>query len=125
MLRGRAVEPVQRREEHEVVPGRLTFVETGLLREDPDRGADLRVLPSEAVARDLRCSGRRTDERAQQAQRRRLARAVRPEEAEDLALTHLEIEPVDRDERAEALRELLGAYHSVHAASLLAHRPYP
>ena len=80
----------------------------------PTARADLGVLPPEAEAGDLRGPRRRPDERAEEAQRRRLARAVRSEEAEHLALAHLEVESVDGDEIAESLRELLGANDGLH-----------
>src|SRR5687767_3451606 len=109
-----AVEPVQRCEEHEVVPGGLALVQPGLLGEDADRRADLRILPTQAETCDIRGAGRRADECAQEAQRRRLAGSVRTEETEDLALADLEVESIDGDEIAEALRELLGTDHGLH-----------
>src|SRR5688572_7856526 len=111
---GRAVESVQRGEEHEVVPGGLALVQPRLLGEDADRRADLRILPPQAETRDIRGAGRGADERAQEAQRRGLACSVRTEEAEDLALADLEVESIDGDEIAEALRELLGTDHGLH-----------
>src|SRR5439155_13718954 len=114
--RGRTVEAVERRVEDEVLPCRLPLVEAGLLGEDADLRADLPVLAAEAEPRDLRATRRRRDERAQQAQRRRLARAVRSEVAEDLALAHLEVDAVDRGERAESLGQLLGAEDRLHDA---------
>ena len=108
-VRGRLVQAVQRREEHQVVPGRLALVHARLLGEDADRRADLGVVLPEGVPRDLGAAGGRRDECAQQAQRGRLARAVRPEVAEHLALAHLEVDAIDRGEQAELLRELVGA----------------
>jgi hypothetical protein len=116
--RRRAVEAVQRRVEDQVVPRGLTFVQAGLLGEDPDRCADLRVVAPETEAADLGAPGRGRDERAQQTQGRGLAGPVRPEVAEHLALVHLEVDAVDRGERAEALRELVGAEDCAHAPSL-------
>src|SRR5688572_16086487 len=110
----RAVEPVERGEEHEVVPGGLALVQPRLLGEDADRRADLRVLPAQAETCDVRGAGRRPDECAQEAQRRRLAGSVRTEEAEDLALVDLEVESVDGDEIAESLRKVLGTDHGLH-----------
>src|SRR5258708_3655405 len=107
--RRRAVEPEQRREEQEVLLGGLPLVEAGLLGEDADRGPDLLVLPAEAVTGDLGGPAGRRDERAEQAQGRGLARAVRAEEAEDLALSHLEVQLLDGGQTLESLRQPLCA----------------
>ena len=63
--RGRAAQAVERRVEDEVLPCRLALVEAGLLGEDADLRADLRVLAAEAEPRDLGATRRRRDERAQ------------------------------------------------------------
>src|SRR5205823_9066067 len=104
--------------EDEVVPCGLALVQARLLGEDADRGADLGVVAPEAVAADLSVPRRRRDERAQEPQRRRLARAVRSEVPEDLAFSHLEIDGIDRGERSEALRELVRLEDRPHAPSL-------
>src|SRR6266542_6518911 len=117
---GRAIESVHRREEHEVVPGGLPFVEAGLLGEDAHGGADLRVVLAQDVTCHLGAPGRGRDEGTQEAQSGGLSRAVRTQEAEDLAFPYLEIEAVDGGERAESLRQLFGADDGLHRSSLLA-----
>ena len=110
-------------EEEQIVLGRLTLIETGLLGEDADRRPDLLVLPAEAVARDLRGPAGRRDERAQEPQGRGLARPVGPKETEDLALAHLEIEILDRGETVEALRQSISAQHHTHGVSVFRSGP--
>jgi hypothetical protein len=112
------VEPVEGRVEDQVVPGRLALVQAGLLGEDADRRADLRVVAPQPIAADLRAPGGRGDERAEEAQRGGLARAVRPQVTEDLTLAHLEVDAIDRRQGAKALRELVGAKDGAHAPSL-------
>ena len=56
----------------------------------------------------------RTDEIEQQTGRRRLARAVRPEETEDLARPDLEVDPDDPAGLAVVLGQLLCADDGVH-----------
>src|SRR5207249_506927 len=101
----------------EVVPGRLALVEAWLLSEDPDGRADLRIVPAEAKPGDLRGPGARRDERAQQPQGRCFAGAVGSEEAEDLALVHVEIDAVNRGEGAEPLGQFLRADDALHSGS--------
>jgi hypothetical protein len=90
------------------------LVQARLLGEDPHRGADLRVLATEAESGDLRGSGRRRDERAEQPQGRRFACAVGSEEAEDLAFAHVEIDAVHRCECPESLGQFLCADDGLH-----------
>jgi uncharacterized protein (DUF2141 family) len=50
--------------------------------------------------------------------RRRLARAVRPEEGEDLAALHLEVDPGDRVQVAVALLQPANGDDRLHASSV-------
>ena len=113
-FRHRGRKPVQGGVKDEVVPGRLPLVEARLLGEDPDRRADLGVLAAEPESGDLGGPRARRDERAEEAQGRRFARAIGSEEAEDLALVHVEIDAVHRGEVAESLGQLLGADDGLH-----------
>ncbi len=74
--------------------GRQVIVEVRVLRQVPDSALDLDV--AHRPAEDLRAAGRRKDELHEQLQRRGLTRAVRTEEAEDLALADLEGQAVER-----------------------------
>src|SRR3954464_1336261 len=49
-------------------------------------------------------------------EQRGLAAAVRPDDAEDLALVHLERDAVDRMNAAETLRDIADVEHRTHAA---------
>ena len=67
-------------------------------------------------AHDLGPAGGGMDEPEQQAQRRRLAGAVRAEEPEDLPLFDVERQRVERDQIAEALRQSLGPDRRGHSS---------
>ena len=64
------------------------------------QAADFRALEADRA-------GARAQSAGDQIERRALARAVRPDEAEDLALAHFEGHLVDRQESSEALGEPL------------------
>ena len=115
--RDRGLEAVERGVEDQVVPGRLALVEARLLSEDPDGRADLRIVPAEAKPGDLRGPGARRDKGAEQPQGRCFAGAVGSEEAEDLALVHVEIDAVNRGEGAEPLGQFLRADDALHSGS--------
>ena len=69
-------------------------------------------------AEHLGAAGGRTDEVEQDAHRRRLARAVGPEEAEDLALGDLEVELDDASVLAVGLGQAFGLDDGGHGTSL-------
>ena len=69
------------------------------------RRAHLGPLPDHVVSRDASGTGGRRQERGQHVDGRRLARAVRPEEAVDLARVDHQADPVDRAIAAELLDE--------------------
>src|SRR5206468_3311527 len=73
----------------------------GALGEDADPLADL-GRAGLRDARDREAAARRLEDRGQDTDRRRLAGAVRAEDAEDLARVGLEAEIVDGDERPVA-----------------------
>ena len=78
-------------------------VERGLLQRGADRRAHLRALAHDVVAADRRAAARRRQQRRQHQHGRRLAGAVGPEEAVDLARRDGEVDPVDG---ARSLAEL-------------------
>ena len=94
--------------EVEVLLDREILVEREVLGHVADRGAQALGVARHAVAEHLRRAGGRLEEPHQHAHERRLARAVRPEAAEDLAPPHGEVDAVDGDARAEAAREPAG-----------------
>ena len=70
-------------------------VERGLLQRGPDRRTDLRPFVDHVEPGDAGGAGRRREERREHVHSRRLPRAVRPEEAVDLAGRDVEVDPVD------------------------------
>ncbi len=101
----RRVEAVQPAEELEVGRRRQLVVQARRLGQDPDPGADRLGLVDDIEPVDAGVSLARRDERGQHPDRRRLARAVRAEEAQDLAPEHVEIHPADRPEVPESPAE--------------------
>src|SRR5213594_2226929 len=69
--------------------------------------AHLRGLFDDVVSHDTGGSRRRRDQGVEHSNQRALARAVRPENPEDLAVRHREIEIVVRDELPELLCQVL------------------
>jgi hypothetical protein len=92
----RAGESVQRGLEAQVLAAGEQRVERRLLQRGADHAADLRSLAGDVVAADARAAARRRQQRGEHVHRRRLARAVRPEEAVDLARLDPQVDPVDR-----------------------------
>ena len=115
---------MQTRMELEILPDREILIEIHMLRHDPDELLDrVRVRRSLLpVVEDP--PGRRLREQREHADRRRLARAVRPEQAEHLAALHRKREAVHRRLpghaahlilMAEALRQRLQLHHWLHS----------
>ena len=103
-MRVRRAVAVERRAQLEVAPAGQVRVEARRLDEARDaverRHAGLRVAAEQPHA-----ARGRADEAEHHPQRRRLAGAVGPEVAEDVAGQHGEVDAVDRDELAVALDE--------------------
>ena len=74
--------------EHEILAAGAVLVDARVLRHVADRAPDGAGLAADVVARDLRPAGVHPAQRGEDADGRRLARAVRTEQAEDLALAH-------------------------------------
>ena len=70
-------------------------VERGLLQRGADRAAHLGALRDDVEARDARLAGGGRQQRREHEHSRRLARAVWPEEAVDLARRHPQVDAVD------------------------------
>ena len=94
---------VEARVHREVVLDRDVDVEVVELRHDAHLGPGRLGVAGQLVAEHAQLA--RVGDRlaGEQPHRRRLAGAVGPEQAEADALGHLEVEPVDRRDRAEAL----------------------
>ena len=98
------VPPVDRH----VLTHRQLEVERVLLRDDAEPRADLGPVLLGIETENAERPARRWGDAADHAHRRALARAVRPEEAERLALLHVKVDPVDGDEVVEALHQTAG-----------------
>src|SRR6059036_3496169 len=99
---------VNPRVEIEILGDRQVLVYPDLLSHVPDPLLDLLGRDGDVESRDQRRPGGRLEQPAQHADRRRLAGAVRTEQAEDFARLDAEGEGIDRGERAEAPREVAG-----------------
>ena len=96
-------QPVAAGEEVEVLPDLHVVVDAegvGHVADDPPRGGR---LAADRDAADEGVAGGRREERGEHAQRRRLACAVRPHQAEDLVLADDQVEPADGEGAVEAL----------------------
>src|SRR5688572_23689847 len=90
-----------------VLHDRQVVVQTELLRHVADAPTDPFGIGSDVDAGDLRSPGRRLHQAAEHPDRCRLARPVRPEEAEHLAPSDRQVEIVDGNEGTERLAEVL------------------
>ena len=88
---------VQAVEEEVLAHGEAAVERVGLGHHADDLLGQAGVGPHVDAADD-RFAARRNDAGREHADRRRLARAVGPQQAEDLALVHLEVERVDRED---------------------------
>ena len=96
-------DPVEVREDEQVLLDGQRRVEVVELRRDPAlRAGDLGLL-GKPEAEHLELAFVRDRLRGEQAHGRRLARPVRPEQADAGALGHVEVEPVDGGDRPVAL----------------------
>ena len=86
---------VQTRVELHVLPDREVLVEIDMLRHDADQALDVLCMGAGVLPVIADRAGRRLHQECQHPDRRRLARAIRPEQAERLALADRERELVD------------------------------
>jgi hypothetical protein len=99
--------------ELEVLEHRHVAVDGRVLGQVPDAPAHLEGVLEDVEARDLGAAGGRREVAGQHLHGRRLAGAVRAQEAEDLALVDLERHVVDGSRGAVVLGEALDLYHHV------------
>ena len=92
----------------EVVARRQPVVKADLVGQVADPALDLERIAQRVEAGDLGAPAGRLGQAEQHQDRRRLARAVGPEDADDLAGADLEIDMVDREVGAVALGQPLG-----------------
>src|SRR5262249_36833170 len=84
---------------------------------EPEPGAGMRRQPVEDAALERDGAGLVRQRAAQAVDQGALARAVRPDQAEALALGDVEVDALERDEAAEALAEALDLQQRAHAAT--------
>jgi hypothetical protein len=104
----------------DVLADRELQVERVLLGHHPEPGPDHSACLERIAAQDAQRSARRRGDAPDHAHRRCFPGPVRPEEPNGLALVHVEVDCVDRDEVAEALdqsarmheRQLGGRIHA-------------
>ncbi len=108
-----AVQSVGAGEEIEVLGDRELAVERKFLRHVADVLARRGARPAQVEAGDAQRSGSGGQKPAQHAERRRLARAVRTEQAEDLAATNFEADVIDRREGAELAHQVVHLDHAL------------
>jgi hypothetical protein len=113
LLERRVVELAEVAGEAQVLEHAHLEVQRRALRQVPEGLPDLQGLVEDVVPVDARRARRRRDEAREDAHRGRLARAVRPEKAHDLAAAHFEVDLVDRTERPEALGQVVRVDHDV------------
>jgi hypothetical protein len=106
-----ARDALQLRAEREVFADAHLRIERDRFGHVADLRACLEARVADVVAGDDDLAARRAEEAGEDAQRSALARAVRPEEADDLAFVHLEREVVDCDLRSVALDQVLDRDH--------------
>src|SRR5262249_23169558 len=92
-------------EQLEVLAARQIGIEARALDEPGDALERLRPVDERIAPEQARVAGGRTDQAEQHPERGRLAGAVRPQIAEDIAALDGEIDAVDRDDLAVALDE--------------------
>ena len=97
---------VELRVDQQVLADAELHVARHRLRDHADRSAHVVGLANDVEAVDDRRARRRRQQRRHHADERRLARAVRPEQTEDLALLDAEAHALDGREVAEALDDV-------------------
>jgi len=93
--------------QHEVLPPGEIVVDRRVLTGEPDDAAHELRFPGHVVSRDRCPSAVEPEQRGEGADRRRLSRAVGPEQPHDRRLGHLEIDTRERGEVSEALDQAL------------------
>ena len=96
---------LQASEQPQVLAGREVLVDRRVLAGDADQLADTMRLAGDVDAEDPRLARVDRQQRREHPQHRGLAGAVRSEDAEDLALAHLEVDAVDGAQVAELLHQ--------------------
>jgi hypothetical protein len=115
---GRAGHPVELGMEAQVLLGGQVSVQGGVLEDQPDVAADRVALGRGIVAGHARGARRSVRERAEDLDRRGLARAVGPEEAESLSPGHLEVNAAYGLDLSVLLGQAGDVYHPLRPAAV-------
>ena len=107
-----------RGEAQHFAPG-LEHIEARFLQRHADRLAHIARLLEHIKAADPSLALSRPEQRGQHSHRRRLARAVLPQEAEDLPAPHAQVDPVDGVNFAEVFGQPIGADRELRVRSML------
>ena len=94
-------------DEHQVLFGRQLHVDALLLEDHADQAAHAARLFGDIVPHDERASACRNHQRRKNAERRRLAASVGPEQSEDLRRTHFERHARQRNAIAVLMAQIL------------------
>jgi hypothetical protein len=113
---------LQRGLQPHVIAGGEERIQRRLLQRRADPGAHRGALADDVVARDVRGSGGRRQQRREHQHGRRLAGPVRSEEAVHLPGRDVEVDPVHR---TRPVLELADEAADLDAVVLLRHGPYP
>ena len=113
-LRAATSQPREPADHHEVLSAGEVLVDGRVLAGQADAGADLVGVRGDVVAGDDRAPLIRDEQRREDPHCRGLAGTVGSEQPEDPADGDLEVEVVERGDRAVALDESLGAHCDVH-----------
>ena len=108
-------DPVAAGEEVEVLPDLHVVVDPEDVRHEAEDAPDLVGVPGDGEAGDLGLAARRPQQRGEDAQRGRLAGAVGPDQAEDLAGLDGQVDAGDGQRAVVALDEALGANDRGHS----------
>ena len=104
-------------EEVEVLPDLHVVVDPECVRHEAEDATHLVGVPGDRPAGDLGVAARRQEEGGQDAQGRRLAGAVRPDQAEDLTGLDVQVDAGDGERAVVALDQALGPDDGTHSTS--------
>src|SRR5689334_6405456 len=96
---------IQRPTQFQMLPDREGVKQSGIFRQDADRASDVDVLRRHNLPGDAHVACGWRQQSRQQLDRRRLPRAVGPQEAEERAWRHLQIQIADGRDATEVLAD--------------------
>ena len=109
-------------EKAQVFPAAQLVIQRQLLRNDADLAAQLLVVQVDLLPVNSRFARAGCQQAGHDGQQRCFARAVGPQQAENLCFRHLEADAVERDRGAVTLVKILNFQNRRHGSSLLVRR---